>query len=443
MKKLFTLFYLFLLSNLFANYEIKNFKLITIDQNSKTVSFSIEIRGNDINTDAVMYYGPLSQYFASTKIIGNYPEFTTVELTISIDKDFISRHRGLIPDIKDSHYSLSTGSTYQKFYYYPPDENYSLSSNIDVENFKIIDWYNDTMYFSFDIKGKYLTMTYAIYKGSVAEGNRLFTLDWNSDSLDHPIFYPEYFTEKAWHHRKTQVVSGKYFLVIDYWYNGVKQTKTLEFYKEPVVIPQPVKKNDIKISNVKIRKAGTSFSQPPMYDSSKPTTPTIDWAQQYEISVTVDNIGEEDINQQLSLLVKGYETTSPNSNLFIFTSNFPSIKKGSQIKDFPIIISQSGSSSKNSLEMLVQIDPSNTLNDKNLTDNKHTLKYNYRSSNGKTSELESSLINNIDVYNSTGNKIKSTSVNDLEQGLQDIKKSLPKGHYYFNVDGKKSQVQIK
>lgn len=434
MKKLFTLFCLFLLSNLFASHEIRNFKLITIDEETKTVKFSIEIKGNNVNTDAHIDFSPRRQNFASTKIIGNYPEFTKLELTANID------YIGMIPSIKDSFYILSTTSTSQTFYYYPPDNNYPFSDKIDIENFKITDWKNNVLYFNFDVRGKYLTMKYAIYKGSITDSNRLITVDWNTDALDYPIFYPEYFTKKTWHPSKTQTISGKYFLVIDYWYNGVKQTKTLEFYKEPA--PQPVKRNDVKISNVKIRKVGTSFSQPPLYNSSNPSVLTIERGQQYQALVSVQNVGEQDINQQLTLLIKGYDTKNSNDSYFSFSSYFPSISKGSSVNEYPIVFSQGVTAfqNPNSLEILIQIDPSNVLNDKNLADNTHILKYYF--TNNLISDLESSTIVNIEVYNSTGNKIKSTSVNDLEKGLQDIKKSLPKGHYYFNIDGKKTQVRI-
>lgn len=330
--------------------------------------------------------------------------------------------------------------------------NFPFSDNINIENFVITSKVlsNNRIDFKFDIIGKYQRLDMAIYVGntndtSLYSTNRICTIYWNDDK-DEPIYYPEKITKPFWHGAinskyNNHVISGKYFLVITYWYNGVKQTKTLEFYKEPV--PEPVKKNDVKISNVKIKKVGTSFSQPPMYDSSKPSSPTIMRGEQYHVFVTVQNTGELDINQQLSLLVKGYDTLNPNFSLFSFTSNYPSIKKGSLVSEFPIIISQGTSSNQNSLEMLIHIDPSNSLNDKNLSDNKHTLKYYYKTSNGFTKELESSELFNIEIYNVEGNKIKSTFVNDLEKGVQDIKKSLPKGHYYFNVDGKKSQVQIK
>ncbi|QES92079.1 hypothetical protein F0358_04800 [Empedobacter brevis] len=458
MKNLFIFFLLLSVSNLLADSlkhtningshnifdvnEIKNFKLIAINETTKTVKFSIDVKGNNINEDVYIKYSPRSQNFARTKIIGNYPDFTKIELTASIEQEFINMHRGLIPDIKDSYYSLWMGSSIEKFYYYPPDDSYPFSSSIDIENFKLIDSKNNTLYYSFDIRGKYLTMSYAIYKGSISNSNRLLKIDWNSDQIDYPIFFPEYFTKKSWQQVNTQVISGKYFLVVDYWYNGVKQTKTLEFYKEPV--PIPVKKNDVKISNVKIRKIGTSFSQPPLYNSNSPSTPTIEWGYQYEALVTVQNIGEQDVNQQLTLLVRGYDTSNSNSSLFSFTSNFPSIPKGSSVNEFPVVFSQSNMSvqNPNSLEMLLHIDPSNSLNDKNLADNKHTLKYYFKKSNGLMSDLESSTIINIEVYNSAGNKIKSTFVNDLEKGVQEIKKSLPKGHYYFNIDGEKTQVKI-
>ncbi|MGV0755966.1 hypothetical protein ACTS95_01355 [Empedobacter brevis] len=323
------------------------------------------------------------------------------------------------------------------------------NKTIDIKNFQVTKILNNTIYYNFDIKGTYPQVDLYVYIDEVKPENIISTILWNRDRDDNLIF-SDYTNKEMWSSfpatsfvnknldgRKFILVAKSFIPDISFEFE-----KTLEFYKEPA--PIPVKKNDVKISNVKIRKIGTSFSQPPLYNSNSPSTPTIEWGYQYEALVTVQNIGEQDVNQQLTLLVRGYDTSNSNSSLFSFTSNFPSIPKGSSVNEFPVVFSQSNMSvqNPNSLEMLLHIDPSNSLNDKNLADNKHTLKYYFKKSNGLMSDLESSTIINIEVYNSAGNKIKSTFVNDLEKGVQEIKKSLPKGHYYFNIDGEKTQVKI-
>ncbi len=448
MKNLFIFFLLLSVSNLLADSlkhtningshnifdvnEIKNFKLIAINETTKTVKFSIDVKGNNINEDVYIKYSPRSQNFARAKIIGNYPDFTKIELTASIEQEFINMHRGLIPDIKDSYYSLWMGSSNEKFYYYPPDDSYPFSSSIDIENFKLIDSKNNTLYYSFDIRGKYLTMSYAIYKGSITNSNRLLTIDWNSDQIDYPIFFPEYFTKKSWQQVNTQVISGKYFLVVDYWYNGVKQTKTLEFYKEPV--PEPVKKNEIAILNVRMQE---DYPGAKPFEVKPNSNITLKVAS-YRVFVTVANNGTSNLEEGIKIEAKGFHPSGPRH--INSSGKIPFILKGLQAEAIfnmvaPLSPNYSIGTTILNNELEIKLDPSNSLNDTNLANNSFKIKYTFNNSMPGAKS-------NIDVYDASGNKIKSTAVNDLEKGVQEIKKSLPKGHYYFNIDGEKTQVKI-
>jgi len=421
--------------------DAKNFKIISIDSNTKTIKFSYEIKGAYENLKLNLYYSQKGRFVGTISIPnGSYSQYTEVIQDIVISNDFLSQSAGLIPYINEDVFRLSlfaeNYATTLSYNYYPEDNNYPMSSEIDVKNFNIDASRDNRLFFSFDIKGKYNTITYAIYKGTVSSGSRLVTINWNSDN-DNPIFYPEYFNYKSWHPSPNQVIGGKYILVLDYWYNGVKQTKTLEYNKE---IPAPPKRNDVKITNVKIRNIMDSFSKPPIYNSSSPSIPTIQSGQQYMALVTVENVGDLDIDRQLAIDLRGYDRTNPNSLLFSFPTSFPSIKKGGQVYEFPITFNQGVSTFQdpNALEILIHIDPSNSLNDKNLADNKHIIKYKFKGPFGRSS----SNTTNIEVFDVSGNKVKSVSVYDAEKGVLEVKKSLPKGHYYFNIDGKKTQVKI-
>lgn len=423
--------------------DAKNFKIISIDSNTKRVKFSYEIKGAYENLKLNLYYSQRGRFVGTITIPnGSYSQYTEVIQEIVISNDFLNQSAGLIPSIKEDVFRIDlfaeNFATTLSYNYYPEDSTFLRSSEIDVKNFNIDASRDNRLFFSFDIKGKYHTITYAIYKETVSSSSRLVTINWNSDN-DNPIFYPEYFNYKSWHPSPNQVIGGKYILVLDYWYNGIKQTKTLEYNKE---IPAPPKRNDVKITNVKIRNVMDSFSKPPIYNSSSPTIPTIQSGQQYVAHITVENVGDLDINRQLTVDLRGYDRTNPNNLLFSFPSNFPSIKKGGQVYEFPIMFNQGVATltfqDPNALEILIHIDPSNSLNDKNLADNKHIIKYKFKGPFGRSSSNTS----NIEVFDASGNKVKSVSVDDTEKGVLEVKKSLPKGHYYFNIDGKKTQVRI-
>ncbi|WP_334126437.1 hypothetical protein [Empedobacter brevis] len=316
--------------------------------------------------------------------------------------------------------------------------NFPFSDNINIENFVITSKVlsNNRIDFKFDIIGKYQRLDMAIYVGntndtSLYSTNRICTIYWNDDK-DEPIYYPEKITKPFWHGAinskyNNHVISGKYFLVVDYWYNGVKQTKTLEFHKEP-------DNNDLAILNVRMQE---DYPGAKPFEVKPNSNITLKVAS-YRVFVTVANNGTSNLEEGIKIEAKGFHPSGPRH--INSSGKIPFILKGLQAEAIfnmvaPLSPNYSIGTTILNNELEIKLDPTNSLNDTNLANNSFKIKYTFNNSMPGTKS-------NIDVYDASGNRIKSTAVNDLEKGVQEIKKSLPKGHYYFNIDGEKTQVKI-
>ncbi|WP_312922848.1 hypothetical protein [Empedobacter brevis] len=427
------------IQNYSTSIDSKNFKIISTNSATKKIKFSVELKGKYKYIDAQIRYGRVDGtrlLVDKVKILDEifYNDYTLLTFELNVSQYFLDRTI-IFPEVNSNDFYLDLTSNIEGvnlyntnlFNYYPDDPNYPFSETIDVKDFKITSITSGKIFYEFNLKGKYGPLDLYVYHDKIESGKMLFHS--RLDELETPIFYPEYVVQKHWNtdwknHGK---ISGKYFLVIDYWYNGVKQTKTLEFSKEP-------DNNDLAILNVRMQE---DYPGAKPFEVKPNSNITLKVAS-YRVFVTVANNGTSNLEEGIKIEAKGFHPSGPRH--INSSGKIPFILKGLQAEAIfnmvaPLSPNYSIGTTILNNELEIKLDPSNSLKDTNLANNSFKIKYTFNNSMPGAKS-------NIDVYDSSGNKIKSTSVNDLEKGVQEIKKSLPKGHYYFNIDGEKTQVKI-